>query len=223
VSAALESPAAAVVSVEAREIAHRYGARAALLPISFSLEAPGRAAVTGSNGSGKSTLLRIVSGLLRSNAGALEVKVGGREVPPAERRRHVGLASPELAFYDEFTVAENLVFAAEARSLPQPHEAANEALERVGLAARAGDRVSALSSGMKQRLRLAFAVLHRPALLLLDEPGSHLDDAGREVVARLVEEQGRTGLVLLATNEEREWRLAGRRIQLRGGGLGDPA
>ena len=62
-----------------------------------------------------------------------------------------------------------------------------------------------------------------PMVLLLDEPGSHMDDDGRAVVAQLVEDHGRSGLVVLATNDEREWRLAERRIQLRGRGLGDPA
>jgi heme exporter protein A len=88
---------------------------------------------------------------------------------------------------------------------------------------RARDRVTALSSGMKQRLRLAFAVLHRPPLLLLDEPGSHLDDEGRAVVERIVDEQARAGLVVIATNEPREWGLAAERIELRGHGLGHPA
>ena len=98
-----------------------------------------------------------------------------------------------------------------------------EVLERVGLVGRERDRFPALSSGMKQRLRLAFAILLRPPLLLLDEPRSHLDDAGRELVARLVDEQRRQGLVVIATNDEREWRLADVLIELRGGGVGDPA
>jgi heme exporter protein A len=73
---------------------------------------------------------------------------------------------------------------------------------------------------MKQRLRLAFALLHRPPVLLLDEPASHLDEEGRALVARVVDEQRREGLVLVATNDEREWKLAEQRIELRGRGLG---
>jgi heme exporter protein A len=76
---------------------------------------------------------------------------------------------------------------------------------------------------MRQRLRLAFALLHQPPVLLLDEPGSHLDDDGRVMVARLVGEHAERGLVLIATNEEREKTLAGHAIQLRGRGVGDPA
>ena len=75
---------------------------------------------------------------------------------------------------------------------------------------------------MKQRVRLAFA-LYRPPGLLLDEPGSHIDEAGRGVMEAFVAEHARTGLVVVATNEAREWRLAGRGIELAGRGLGGPA
>ena len=222
-SASAVAPAAAPVAVEARALRHRYSPLRGLDEVSFAVAAPGAVAVTGVNGSGKSTLLRIVAGLLRPSGGALRVEAGGREIPFAERRTVVGLASPELAFYDEMTCAENLAFAAEARGIAAPRAAARAALERAELAGRADDLVAALSSGMKQRLRLAFALLHRPGILLLDEPGSHLDDAGRELVARLVAEERVHGLVIIATNDEREWRLAGERIELRGRGLGHPA
>src|SRR5262249_4540122 len=144
-------------------------------------------------------------------------------VPPGERRPWVGYAGPALAFYDELTAAENLSFAAETRGLPDPGAATAAALARVGLDSRAADRVAALSSGMRQRPRLASARRHRPPVLLLDEPGSHLDEEGRALVARLVEEERQRNLVLIATNDEREWRLAEQRIELRGRGLGHPA
>ena len=216
-------PAATRVALSAEGLAHRYGARRGLDPVSFALGAPGVVAVTGANGSGKSTLLRILVGLLRPTEGVTTLALGGSTVPPAARRAVMGFASPELHFYDEFGAAENLEFAAEARGLARPRDAAREALERVGLLERAGDRVTALSSGMRQRLRLAFALLHRPPVLLLYEPGSHLDEEGRRAVERLVAAQGREGLVLIATNEPREWALAEQRIELRGRGLGGPA
>ena len=214
---------AAALAVEAQGLAHLYTGRRGLLPVDFALAAPGVVAVTGPNGSGKSTLLRLLAGLLRPTAGRSLVTLDGHAMPPAARRTMLGLASPELAFYDELTSLENLAFAAEARGDRAPRAAALEALERVGLDTRAGDRVMTLSSGMKQRLRLAFALLHRPRLLLLDEPGSHLDEEGKRLVERLADEEGRRGLVVIATNEEREWRLAAERIELRGRGLGHPA
>ena len=151
------------------------------------------------------------------------MRVDGREVPSRQRRSVLGLATPELEFYEEFTASENLVFAGETRGLASPARAAAEALEQVGLSPRAHDRVSAFSSGMKQRLRIAFALLHQPPLLMLDEPGSHLDDAGRDVVRAVVARQASRGLVLLATNDAQEVQLAGARLELRGNGLGDPS
>jgi heme exporter protein A len=217
------SAAPAEVALEAAGLGHRYASGRGLAPLDLELAAPGVAAVTGPNGSGKSTLLRLLAGLLRPGAGRLRLLRAGREAAAAERRALTGYAAPELAFYEELTCRENLAFAAAARGLRDGDAAVAAALGRVGLIERAGDRAGALSSGMRQRLRLAFATLHRPALLLLDEPGSHLDDEGRAVLERIVGEESGRGLVVLATNDEREWGLAGRRIELRGHGLGHPA
>jgi heme exporter protein A len=215
--------AAEAITIEAVGLEHLYAGRRGLAALSFALGAPGVVAVTGPNGSGKSTLLRLLAGLLRPTAGRSVVTSAGREVPPVERRTVLGFTSPELAFYEELSCLENLAFAAEARGLRDRTAPALAALERVGLGARARDRVAALSSGMTQRLRLAFALLLRPPLLLLDEPGSHLDEEGRGLVERIVDEEARTGLVVIATNESREWGLAAQRIELRGRGLGHPA
>lgn len=211
------------VVLEAQGVTHRYGRRIGLPPVDFKVESPGAIAVTGPNGSGKSTLLRTIIGLLRPTAGTLQVLVEGKALDGDSRRSQIGLASPELSFYEEFSAAENLRFVAEVRGLPDPRAAIHDALAEVGLAERAHDMVSGFSSGMKQRLRLAFAVLHRPAMLLLDEPGSHLDDAGREVVRSLVERWRRNALVLVATNDPEEMKLAAGRIELHGRRLGDTA
>ncbi|NOT34143.1 MAG: ATP-binding cassette domain-containing protein [Candidatus Eisenbacteria bacterium] len=209
--------------VTARALAHRYSRGRGLEAIDFTLESPGVNAVCGANGAGKSTLLRIVAGLLRPTSGSSEVQVAGLAVAPALRRHVIGYAGPDLAFYDELTVEENLRFAAEARGLTGSTALVDSALERVGLDSRRRDRADALSSGMSQRLRLAFALLHAPPLLLLDEPGNHLDEEGRATLERVVRDEGRRALVLIATNEERERALASHIIELRGRGLGHPA
>ena len=205
------------IEIEARGVEHRFAPGRGLQAATFSHAGPGCVAVLGPNGAGKSTLLRIIAGLLRPTNGTLVLKLDGHAVPPNERRRVVGYASPELSFYDEFTVGENLMFVAEARGLADRAGSTRVALQRVGLLERIDDRVAALSSGMKQRLRLAFALLHEPPLLLLDEPGSHLDEVGRAVTEAIVAGHREAGLVLLATNDERETKLADSRVELRGG------
>lgn len=205
------------IVIEAGGLAHRYAPGRGLAPVAFRLDGPAAVAVTGANGAGKSTLLRIVAGLLRPSAGTLRVVADGRALDAAARRHQVGFASPDLHFYDELSAAENLAFAAAARGLADPRGAARAALDRVGLAARAADRVPALSSGMKQRLRLAFALLGAPRLLLVDEPGNHLDDPGRETLRRVVEEERRRALVLVAGNEAGDRALGERTIALAGG------
>ena len=217
------SPAAADVRIECDRVGHRYAAGRGLDPVSFTLTGPGLAAVTGPNGSGKSTLLRVLAGLLRPAAGRSELSVSGRGYPAPERRHVTGWCSPELQFYAEFTVRENLGFAAEARGLADADARVREAVEAVGLEGRLDDRASALSSGLRQRLRLAFAILGDPPVLLLDEPGSHLDEPGRMQLDALLARRRTVARVLVATNEPREWSLADERIPLGAHDLGDPS
>jgi len=211
------------VRLECREVAHRYAPGRGLAPVSFALSGPGLVAVTGANGSGKSTLFRVLAGLLRPSAGASEIAARGRNWAMADRRFVTGWCSPELQLYGELTAGENLRFAAEALGLADPDGAARRAADETGLASRLDDRAAALSSGLRQRLRLAFAVLADPPVLLLDEPGSHLDDAGFATLTALLGRRRRTSRVLLATNDSREWTLADERITLGSDGLGDPS
>jgi len=209
------------VAVIAEGLGHQYAPGRGLEPVSFAVAAPAVVAITGVNGAGKSTLLRAIAGLLRPSTGSCRVEWAGKPLTHDDLRGAVGFSSPDLAFYEELTVTENLRFAAETRDGNADN--LRTSLERVGLDARRDDRVQALSSGMKQRLRLAFALLGAPPILLLDEPGSHLDDSGRAIVRDLLDHHRGRGLAVLATNDEREWSLADTRIELRGRRLGDRA
>jgi len=175
-----------------RGLSMAYGRRVLFAGVDADVS-PGQClAVTGANGAGKSTLLKIIAGLLRPEAGTVEF--AGRQ----------GCAAPDIQLYGELTGTENLAFF--ARLLGVSTEAAPSLLSRVGLPpARGRDLVSAYSSGMRQRLKLAVSLLGDPPLLLWDEPTATLDSAGREIVNELLaRHQARGGLAVIATNDPAE-------------------
>jgi heme ABC exporter ATP-binding subunit CcmA len=160
--------------LEFSQIKRRFGRLAVLPGVSGAVAAGGALLVRGRNGSGKSTLLRCLAGLLAPDRGEIRMVEGGRDLAAAERRRRVGYVAPDLALYEELTVAENLEFFALLRGVGRAR--AVELAERLWLPA--GRNAGALSSGMRQRLRWAWALLDRPRLMLLDEPFSNLDAEG---------------------------------------------
>ena len=164
--------------------------------------------LAGANGSGKSTLVKIIAGLLPPTAGIVEIAIDGRPLDPIERRAHIGFVSPDLTLYGELTGVENLTFFASLRGVDMSRDDLAALLDRVGLLGRGRDLVSNYSSGMRQRLKYAFALLHHPAILLLDEPTANLDMAGVGIVERIVSDQKSGGLVVIATNEPREMEWA---------------
>ena len=162
-------------------------------------------AVTGANGSGKSTLLRILLGLLTPTVGEVTLRLEDRPVERADRARQMGLVAPYLGVYDALTARENLAFLAQARRVSDPDQRIAAVLDRVGLVARADDLVDTYSSGMRQRVKVAAALLHRPPVLLLDEPSTNLDAPGREMVQAVQDEHlRRGGLLIVATNRASE-------------------
>jgi heme exporter protein A len=190
----------------------RFGRRVLFRDLSFEAVAGEPLAVVGANGSGKSTLLKLLAGVLTPAAGAVHLHVDGREVAAEELPHCVGFVAPYLQLYEPFSARENLRFLAAARRLPDAPARIAAALDRVGLAARADDRLATYSTGMRQRLRLAAALLHAPPVLLLDEPSSTLDAAGRALVADLVTTAD--GVVIVATNDEAEAALCPRAVSL---------
>lgn len=202
----------------------RLGGRVVFTGLSFDWRAPGIVAVTGPNGAGKTTLLKALAALLRPGRGTLRWEEGGRAVEPRDLRLSVGFAGPEIGLYEDLTGLENLAFFARARGLAWSDAAAQDWLSRIGLEGRGGDRVGAYSSGMKQRVKLAFALQGRPRLVLLDEPGSNLDAGGREVAAALIREAAGESLVVVATNDAAEAAWGATRLDLAataaGGGEG---
>lgn len=188
--------------VDAEHISKRFNRRAVFKDISFSIEKGEVFGITGRNGSGKSTLLRIVGGLLTSSGGVLRYTLDGVTIVPERLHQYIGYVAPYLTLYEEFSAEENIALYARIRGLAYRRRDAQELLARVGLPVDRPDPIRAFSSGMKQRMRLVFAVLHRPPLLLLDEPISNLDTDGMRIVYELVAEFRAQGSVIIATNDQ---------------------
>ena len=190
--------------IVADDLGVRLGGRVVFAGLSFDWSGPGIVAVTGRNGAGKTTLVKTLASLLTPGRGTLRWEVGGRALRPAEARAQLGFAGPDVGLYDDLTALENLAFFARARGLAWSAADGLRWLETLGLAGRGDERLAGYSSGMKQRVKLAFAFQARPALVLLDEPGSNLDADGRALTARLVHEAATHALVVVATNEAEE-------------------
>lgn len=180
--------------------------------VSFEVNSGGSAAITGKNGSGKSTLIKIIANLLTQSSGELNISIGNAQIKKEFLYKHIGFVSPYLNLWDEFTGYENLKLTSDIRGTNA--EGINETLKRVGLFERRNDLLKIYSSGMKQRLRIAFAVLHRPEILLLDEPTSNLDSEGVCVVEDIANEYKKDKILIIATNDKHEKSLCEQEINL---------
>jgi heme exporter protein A len=204
--------------VELLRIEHEFGERRVLRGVELRIEPAASLALFGENGAGKTTLLRAVAGLLRPTRG--EARVDGVPALTAgpDVRRRIGFLSHRPLVWGGLTASENLLLLARLYGLPA--EVAVEALAPVGLADHADVRARDLSQGQRQRLGIARALLASPDLLLLDEPHAGLDQAGSELLDRLLEALRGSATIVLATHDhERGRRLCGTALTLRAGRL----
>lgn len=184
--------------IEAIDLSKSFSGPPLFADVSFVLER-GILAITGPNGAGKTTLLKILAGLAHPTHGRVRMTRDGRELSIDERRSAVGWSGPDLSFYPELTAEENLRFFRRVAGFDAERDDLRDRLEAVGLRSRAA--VEHFSTGMRQRLRIAFALLLDSAVVLLDEPLSGLDASGRRAVARFVAAAGESGPVVLAATD----------------------
>jgi heme exporter protein A len=196
-----------------------YSGRIIFKNLSFTLSGNSSLAVTGRNGSGKSTLLKVLSGLLRQSSGEVSINSGGKALEKENYYKTIGMTAPYLNLYDELTGYENLDFFyslknASTGSHVKESDRINALLERVGLGQAKNKLLKNYSSGMKQRLKLAFAVINDPGILIIDEPRTNLDAEGIRVVYEIAEEQKAKGILIIATNEAEDLKLCGESINI---------
>lgn len=199
--------------IEIRDLARSFGPRMALARVNLAVAAGECVTVVGPNGAGKTTLLRILATLTRPTSGT--VRIAGLDAVRAgtEVRRKIGFLSHRTLLYDDLTAEQNLDFYARLYDLGGSPARIAALLERVGLATRRHDLVRTFSRGMQQRLALARAVLHRPQVLLLDEPYVGLDpEATLALSGMLIELAGEGSTILLTTHDLEQGLSVGRRV-----------
>ncbi len=192
--------------IDVSNLRKRYGDLLAVDGVSFSAEAGSIFGLLGPNGAGKSTTIGCISGLLRPTEGT--VRVLGHDVVsdgPASRRA-LGVVPQELALYEDLSAAENLRYWGGAYGLGGSalSTRVDEVLARTGLTDRATDRVKTYSGGMKRRLNFGCGIVHRPKVLLLDEPTVGVDPQSRVSLLDLVREEAAAGTCVLYTTHYME-------------------
>ena len=193
----------------------RFGDRPALRGVSVRVGEGQTLAVFGANGAGKTTLLRVLATLLRPHAGSVSVLGASLPGEAWKVRGRVGFVGHEPLLYADLTARENLLFHARLHRVDAAR--ADRLLREVGIDGRAGDPVRELSRGMVQRLAAARAVLHDPAVLLLDEPRAGLDPAAAEHLEPLIGRASGRTRVLVTHDVDRGLREADVVLGLRAG------
>ncbi len=203
------------LSIHTKDLTKKYSGKTIFKGISFELSAGDSAVIVGRNGSGKSTLMKIIAGIISPSSGIMKFKNTGNEIEMNEVKKKLGFVSPYLNLYDELSAIENLRLFSGLKSDREVNDGELvNLLELTGLADRRNDEVKTYSSGMKQKLKLAFALLNEPELLMLDEPRSNLDRSGIETMERIAERQKEKGILIIATNDEDDLKLCSKRINI---------
>lgn len=198
----------------AEQITKKFGRRLIFKDLDFKFQTNGIYGITGINGSGKSTLIKIIAGIISPSSGKVIHQFNNEKINSENLHNYLGFVAPYLIMYEEFSAWENLEHISKIRGINFNKELFNSLMEDFLLLDRKNDLVKTYSSGMKQRLKFIFALMHSPKILLLDEPTSNLDDAGKESVYKIIKREGQDKIVVIASNEKSDLDLCTTKLKL---------
>ncbi|MGZ4135469.1 MAG: ABC transporter ATP-binding protein, partial [Tumebacillaceae bacterium] len=182
--------------LQVQELRKRFGDREVVRGVTFSVEKGESFGLLGPNGAGKSTTISMICGLLQSDRG--DVRVGGVSVKqdPLTTKKKIGVVPQDIALYPTMSAKENLVFWGRMYGLTaaQAKQRADEVLAIVGLTDRGKDQVGNFSGGMKRRINIGAALMHRPELLIMDEPTVGIDPQSRNHILETVKTLNQEGM-----------------------------
>lgn len=201
-------------SIQCESISKNFGRRVIFKNLSFQFNANGIYGISGPNGSGKSTLIKIIAGINSPSTGKINHKDNQKEIIPEKLHNYLGFVSPYLVLYEEFSAWENLEQLAKIRDIEFNKGKIELLLNDFLLFDRKDDLVKTYSSGMKQRMKFIFALMHSPKLILLDEPTSNLDDEGKNTVYKIIKREAEGNIVIVASNEKSDLALCSETIMI---------
>ncbi|MFB4365440.1 linearmycin resistance ATP-binding protein LnrL [Bacillus sp. LR_6] len=192
--------------LQAENIKKAYGKKTIVKGISFSLQKGESFGLLGPNGAGKSTTISMISGLVPNDSG--NITVGGYVIgkETAKAKQKIGIVPQEIALYPTLTAHENLMFWGKMSGLThgEAKKRSAEVLEYVGLTERAKDKIETFSGGMKRRINIGAALMHKPELLIMDEPTVGIDPQSRNHILETVKQLNETGMTVIYTSHYME-------------------
>ncbi|OME83014.1 export ABC transporter ATP-binding protein [Paenibacillus sp. FSL A5-0031] len=189
-----------------REVVKKYDTTITVNHLSFNIDQGEIFGLLGPNGAGKSTTIHMLAGLLKPSGGDILVEGFSIRKHPLEVKKRIGLVPQELAIYETLTARENVTFFAKLYGLRGSllRDRVDEALQFVGLLDKAKDKPSTFSGGMKRRLNIACAIMHRPKLIIMDEPTVGIDPQSRNHILESVRELNKLGSTVIYTSHYME-------------------
>jgi len=188
------------------KVSKSYGKIRALENVSLEIKNGEIFGLLGPNGAGKSTTINIISTILKPDNG--EVFIGGKPLSLSEnaRKLEIGIVPQEISLYEDLSALENLIFWGQLYNIKQKKlkNIVNNALEMVGLTDRKNDLIKSFSGGMKRRINIAASILHKPKVLLMDEPTVGIDPQSRNRIFEVVKELNKNGVTIIYTTHYME-------------------
>ena len=193
-------------AVEVMNLKKNFGELQAVRGVSFTAQAGEVLSLLGPNGAGKSTTISMLSGLLEPNEGDATIMGYSVRREPLQAKSHLGVVPQDIALYPDLSARENLVFWGKMYGLRGAALKArvNEVLDIIGLADRQRDRVGTFSGGMKRRVNIGAALLHKPSVVIMDEPTVGIDPQSRRHILDSVKELNRQGMTVIYTTHYME-------------------